>query len=141
MPKKLSHKVILRALEKISSIRTFRFAERQQSFLRYIVRETLDGRAAQLKEYSIGIAVFGKGEAFDPRLDSIVRVEARKLRARLAKYAETEGKNDSVRFELPVGSYAPVFGSFAASPNAGLPKAGLSKHVQHLSATPRKKRL
>ena len=83
MPRQLSPNSVLQTLEKISSSRTFRFAARQRSFLRYIVRETLEGRADQLKEYSIGLAVFQKSETFDPRLDSIVRVEARKLRARL----------------------------------------------------------
>jgi TolB-like protein len=82
--------------------------------LSYLVIETLEGRSDHLKEYSIGIAVFGKEPTFDPRLDSIVRVEAHKLRARLAKYFDTEGKSDPVRVELPVGRYLPVFGTGAA---------------------------
>ena len=109
MPGQLSADSILQALEKISSSRTFRFAQGQRSFLDYIVREALAGRADRLNERSIGIAVFRKQEPFDPRLDAIVRVEARKLRARLAKYSEAEGQSDRIRFELPVGRYTPVF--------------------------------
>lgn len=61
-----------------------------------------------IKEYSVGIEVFHRGDAFDPRMDNIVRAEARKLRARLAKYYATEGSADQVRFEFPKGSYAPL---------------------------------
>jgi len=126
MPRQLSPNSVLQTLEKISSSRTFRFAARQRSFLRYIVRKTLEGRADQLKEYSIGLAVFQKSETFDPRLDSIVRVEARKLRARLGKYSETEGSNDPIKFELPLGSYTPVFGRVPVLSRAGFSEIGLS---------------
>jgi len=95
--------------EKVLASRTFRTAAAQRNFLRYVVTEAISGRAELLKEYSIGIAVFHKREGFDPRLDSIVRTEAHKLRARLAKYYRIEGKEDALRIEIPVGKYAPVF--------------------------------
>jgi hypothetical protein len=75
-------------MEKIIASRTFRSAAAQRDFLRYAVTEELEGRGHLLKEYSIGVAVFRRDESFDPRLDSIVRTEARKLRARLARYFE-----------------------------------------------------
>ena len=96
-------------MEKIIASRTFRTAAAQRNFLRYVITEAAQGRAELLKEYSIGVAVFQKREAFDPRLDSIVRTEAHKLRARLAKYYEIEGKEDVLRIEIPVGKYAPLF--------------------------------
>jgi TolB-like protein len=96
-------------MERVVASRTFRTAAAQRNFLRYVVTEMVGGRAELLKEYSIGVAVFQKSEAFDPRLDSIVRTEAHKLRARLAKYYEIEGKGDAFRIEIPVGKYAPVF--------------------------------
>jgi TolB-like protein/Tfp pilus assembly protein PilF len=105
----LSSQLIGRELEKIVSSRTFRPAAAQRDFLRYAVSEELEGRGHLLKEYSIGIAVFRKGESFDPRLDSIVRTEARKLRARLVRYFETEGKADPIRIHFPIGKYTPVF--------------------------------
>lgn len=114
MTTELSPDLILGEIERIRASRAFQRASRQKSLLSYLVIETLEGRSDLLKEYSIGIAVFGKEPTFDPRLDSIVRVEAHKLRARLAKYFDTEGKSDPVRVELPVGRYLPVFGTGAA---------------------------
>src|SRR5207248_389416 len=99
----LSSASILREMEKIIASRTFCSAAGQRNFLRYAVGETVSGRGHLLKEYSIGVAVFRKKESFDPRLDSIVRSEARKLRARLTKYFETEGKADPLRIQIPVG--------------------------------------
>ena len=105
----LSSQLIRREMEKIASSRTFQPAAAQRDFLRFAVTEELEGRGHLLKEYAIGIAVFRKDESFDPRLDSIVRTGARKLRARLARYFETEGKSDLVRIHFPVGKYTPVF--------------------------------
>jgi hypothetical protein len=73
--------LIVQSMEAITCGRTFSRAARQRAFLRHVIEETLAGRAEQLKEYSIGIAVFGRPPSFDPRLSSIVRTEARKLRA------------------------------------------------------------
>jgi TolB-like protein/Flp pilus assembly protein TadD len=105
----LDPEAILREIEKIASSRTFRSAAGQRDFLRYVVTEELQGRGHLLKEYSIGVAVFRKNESFDPRLDSIVRAEAHKVRLRLSKYFDNEGLEDLIRIELPLGKYAPVF--------------------------------
>ena len=67
------------------------------------------GRGDQLKEYVIGVQVFDKGASFDPRADPIVRVQARRLRARLARYYREEGAENPVVLDLPKGGYAPVF--------------------------------
>ncbi len=99
-------------LEKILGSRTFRSAQSQSRFLRYAVEETIAGRGHMVKEYVIGSEVFGRGESFDPRLDPIVRTEARKLRARLDKYYEGEAPGaveDPVRIEFHKGSYVPTF--------------------------------
>jgi TolB-like protein/tetratricopeptide (TPR) repeat protein len=105
-------------LEKVLRSRTFSRAAGQRKFLRYAVTEALEGRGHLLKEYSIG--AFLRGDSFDPRVDSIVRTEARKLRARLAKYFETEGRADPLRIHLPVGKYVPVF---TAASRHGYPSA------------------
>jgi hypothetical protein len=78
-------------------------------FLRYVVEETAAGRGAAIKEYTLGLNVFDRGDEFNPRLDPIVRVQARNLRSRLEKYYETVGAEDPVRIELPKGTYVPVF--------------------------------
>lgn len=78
-------------------------------FLRFVVEQTLRNRAVRLKEYLIGVTVFERGENFNPGTDPIVRVQARRLRAKLAQYYETEGWSDPVRIDLPSGRYVPAF--------------------------------
>ena len=78
-------------------------------FLRFIVVETLAGHSGSIKEYSLGVNVFGRGDDFNPRLDPIVRVQARNLRGRIARYYSGEGAADPVVIDLPKGAYVPVF--------------------------------
>jgi hypothetical protein len=78
-------------------------------FLRYVVEETLAGRASGIKEQVLGLEVFDRGPEFNPRLDPIVRVQARNLRMRMAKYYAGPGQADPIRIELPKGTYIPVF--------------------------------
>ena len=96
-------------LKRVLGSKTFRLAQSQQKFLKYTVEETLAGRGDLIKEYLIGTEALGRGEAFDPRLDPIVRTQARKLRARLALYYQTEGIAERLRIEYPKGSYVAVF--------------------------------
>jgi serine/threonine-protein kinase len=78
-------------------------------FLRLAVTETLEGRSADLKEYRFGLEVFDREASFDPGADPIVRVEARRLRAKLAKYYGSDGRYDDIVVELPKGGYVPSF--------------------------------
>jgi len=77
--------------------------------LRFIVEETLDGRAESLSEFTLGVRVFNRREDFNPRTDPIVRVQAHHLRARLAQYYAGPGAGDAVVVELPPRKYVPVF--------------------------------
>src|SRR3954468_18090416 len=96
-------------LTRILASATFQQGDRLKRFLTFIVSEALAGRRNQLKEYVIGVQVFGKEESLDPRTDPIVRVQARRLRAKLVRYYREEGRADEVIVELPKGGYAPVF--------------------------------
>ena len=96
-------------LGRILGSATFRQVDRLKRFLNFIVSESLAGRGHQLKEYVIGVQVFDKDTSFDPRADPIVRVQARRLRARLVRYYREEGGDDLVIIDLPKGGYAPVF--------------------------------
>ena len=96
-------------LERVLTSVTFRQVDRLKRFLNFIVTESLGGRGDQLKEYVIGVQVFDKDSSFDPRADPIVRVQARRLRARLVRYYREEGATDALVIELPKGGYAPVF--------------------------------
>lgn len=74
-------------------------------FLGYVVAHLIDGTAAALKEYTIGVDVFRRGADFDPRVDTIVRVQARRLRERLDRYYATAGLADPLRIVMPKGHY------------------------------------
>lgn len=78
-------------------------------FLHFAVHQKLRNRSVRLKEYLIGVAVFDRGESFNPGTDPIVRVQARRLRSKLDLYYETEGRTDTVLIQLPCGGYVPVF--------------------------------
>jgi TolB-like protein/Flp pilus assembly protein TadD len=96
-------------LRRILASREFAASDRMCRFLRLAVIETLEGRSDDLKEYRLGLEVFDRPESFDPGADPIVRVEARRLRAKLAKYYGNDGRYDQVVIELPKGGYVPSF--------------------------------
>src|SRR5438477_3655778 len=98
------------ALDRILASHAFVGSRRPGNFLKYVVEETLEGREERIKEYSIATDVFGRDQSFDPRMDPIVRVEATKLRSRLASYYEQEGQPDAIRIDLPKRGYVPAFG-------------------------------
>lgn len=100
---------VRKVLNDIVQSKTFKQVDRLQRFLTYIVEETLAGRGDSLKEYPVGVDVFGKDPSFDPRMDPIVRVQARRLRMRLVTYYAEEGQGDPVVIELPKGGYTPIF--------------------------------
>lgn len=93
---------------------TFSASERHRRFLRFVVDQALKGETDKLNEFVLGFEVFDKNATFDPRIDSIVRVEARRLRERLKKYYLDEGSNDSIIITLRPRSFVPEFGEPAA---------------------------
>ena len=86
---------------------SFAKARRRQQFLEYIVNETLAGRSDRLTGYSIALEVFERPETFDPIVDTVVRVEAGRVREKLREYYRAEGQSDPVRIDLPKGTYRP----------------------------------
>ena len=103
-------RAVRKQLERILANSEFAQSERMCRFLRLAVEYSLGNRAGELKEYLIGVEVFDR-PAFDPRVDPIVRVEARRLRSKLEKYYEGEGARDEILIALPKGGYAAVFAS------------------------------
>jgi serine/threonine-protein kinase len=101
--------MVANQLTRILSSPDFVNSDKLCAFLKYIVAKSLAGETAQIKEYTIGVEVFGKPETFDPRVDTLVRVQASKLRARLEKYNSGLGLEDPIHIELPRGTYVPVF--------------------------------
>jgi len=104
-------------LQNIVASEEFAKSERLCRFLRYTVELAVTGKAQQLNQYAVGRDVFDRGESYDPRIDSIVRVEACRLRAKLRRYYERH-RTDRVLFEFPLGSYAPKFRERTYAPPA-----------------------
>ncbi len=96
-------------LARVLASQEFRTSRRSQEFLRYVVENTLAGRTDTLKERTIGIDVFARPASYDPANDATVRVKAGEVRKRLDRYYATEGTADTLRIELPAGTYIPEF--------------------------------
>jgi TolB-like protein len=114
------HKAVREELDRILKSDQFLQSQRRRRFLEYIVNETLAGRSGRLKGYNIAREVFDRPEEFDPNTDSIVRMEAARLRDRLREYYEGDGRNDPLRIELPKGTYTP---QIEFRQNVGTPSA------------------
>jgi adenylate cyclase len=111
-------------LDRVLASDTFAGSARLSRFLRYVVERTLAGEGDRLKEYAVGVDVFDRDDAYDPRLDSLVRVEAGRLRTKLSEYYGAAGAADPVIIRMPRGSYAPVFDEReSAPPDAAAPAA------------------
>lgn len=108
-PSAISPDEIRAALARVLGSSGFVNSARLSQFLRLAVEQTLAGQAEQLKEFTIGHDVFDRGPDFDPRTDSIVRVEALRLRRKLAEYYDGAGAEDPVLILFQPGSYAPRF--------------------------------
>jgi len=109
-------------LQRIIECPEFDASDRNRRFLQYVVDETLAGRAERIKAYSIATSAFGRDACFDPATDPIIRIEASRLRRSLERYYLTAGQRDSIRIEIPKGSYVPTFRAATADqPISGLP--------------------
>lgn len=105
-------------LDRVLASETFAGSARLSRFLRYVVERTLAGEGDRLKEYAVGVDVFDRDDGYDPRLDSLVRVEAGRLRTKLSEYYGAAGAADPVIIRMPRGSYAPVFDERESVPPA-----------------------
>jgi TolB-like protein len=100
---------IERQLDRILASDEFRKCPQLFRFLRFAVAEAMSGRDGGSKERLIGIEVFGRPADYDAGADPVVRVEARRLRAKLAEYYSRAGQNDPWEIRLPKGGYVPSF--------------------------------
>ena len=108
------------ALERLLASACFARSSRLAGFLRFIVNEYLAGCETSPKEYVLGVQVFDRDPGYDPRIDPIVRVQARQLRFKLREYYGTAGCNDPIRIEIPKGSYVATI-SYTAGISADEP--------------------
>lgn len=108
-------KAVREQLNRLKDSPIFVGSDRLVDFLQFIVEAALDNKSASLKEATIGNAVYSRNPPYDPRIDSTVRVEARRLRRKLEEYYLGVGKSDPIRIGLPIGGYVPRF-SFSTMP-------------------------
>jgi hypothetical protein len=95
--------------------------------LRYLAGHALESPHVPIKEYQIATEVFGRSQNFDPRIDSTVRVQTSRLRAKLAEYYASVGSTDSWQIEIPKGSYSLIFHEGSASKQIAIePPAAIS---------------
>lgn len=115
-------------LARILASAGFANAPSLRRLLSHIVESRLRDAACSLKEYALGVEVFGRGAGFDPATDTIVRVHARRLRTRLQAYYAADGRDDPVRIDVPKGHYEPVF-TTAATAAKPRPPASSGSHA------------
>ena len=113
--------------------------------LTYICARYFEGQAEQIKEYNIAVEAFGRPADFDQKKDSIVRVEAHRLRKRLKQFYENEGASHALQIEIPPGQYIPRFvprddpgravpAEIASAPVAPTPRRALGSNLGWIAA-------
>lgn len=103
-------------VERILQSETLRNADALRRLLAYLAEKSISGEADQLKEYVIGLEAFGKPPDYDPRQDSIVRLQVGRLRQKLTEYYLSEGKDDPVVVDLPKGHFKLSFETRPGAP-------------------------
>jgi hypothetical protein len=96
-------------IEKLLASHSLHGSESLCKLLRYLANHSLEHPGTSPKEYQIATEVFGRQEDFDPHIDSMVRVQAGRLRTKLSEYYSTEGSEDSILVEIPKGTYGLTF--------------------------------
>jgi hypothetical protein len=100
---------IRRQLERMLASPLFKFSKRYPNLLRYVVEHTLEGSGGELKERTLGVAVFGREPDYDTNVDPVVRATAGEIRKRIAQYYHEPGHAHELRIDLSPRSYIPEF--------------------------------
>ena len=130
---------------------TFRNALTLQQLLQFLADKAVSGSTEGLKEYTIGVEAFGRKQDFDPKIDTIVRVQIHRLRQKLKEYYDAEGTHDPILVAIPKGHYLPSFDLFSvptpefhqdSASQPDTPVSGANRFTQHddaPSASPKKR--
>jgi hypothetical protein len=108
-PEELSAEQNQQQLQRILHSNTLRNSVTLQQLLQFLVARSMQGNPDGLKEYTIGVEAFGRKPDFDPKTDTIVRVQTHRLRQKLKEYYGQEGLHDPILIEIPKGHYCPIF--------------------------------
>src|SRR5436309_114045 len=117
---------IRQQVDRLIQSKTFQNSEAHRRLLQYLAERTLSGDAGRLKEYTVGLEAFGKPPSYDPKYDSIVRLQVGRLRQKLAVYYQSEANGDLVQVTLPKGAFKLVFEP-RQGPEADQPAAARSR--------------
>jgi hypothetical protein len=98
-------------IDRLLQSKTFQTSEVHRRLLQYLADRTLASDADRLKEYTVGLEAFGKPPSYDPKHDSIVRLQMGRLRQKLAVYYQSEANGDPVLVSIPKGGFKLVFES------------------------------
>jgi hypothetical protein len=123
----------LRQIDKVANSHVLHGSESLCKLLRYLAEHALDHPGSSLKEYQIATEVFGRPQDFDPQHDSTIRVQAGRLRVKLAEYYSSEGAEDSLVVEVPKGSY--VLSFHRRSPGAARAHVAGWRELDRIEAT------
>src|ERR1700704_1029240 len=102
-------------IQRLVQSKAFKTSEVHRNLLNYLAEKSLAGTAQNLKEYTVGLDVFGKPASYDPRQESVVRMHVGRLRQKLAEYYRTDGQDDPVIVDLPKGAFTLIFSSRPAA--------------------------
>ena len=111
-------------LDRILEHPEFKATARVRDFLRFVVEQTLQGNARQLKGFTIAREVFGRDKNFDAAHDPVVRIQAGRLRRAIERYYLVAGSHDPIRIDIPKGGYVPVFSEHAGLESDELMQTG-----------------
>jgi hypothetical protein len=125
---------ILGQVERLVGSHALHGSESLCKLLKYLARHALDHPGVSVKEYQIATEVFGRQDNFDPQVDSAVRVQAGRLRAKLAEYYASEGAEDSIIVELPKGMYVLSFHPRSGNGRSG--RAAVNETAHEAKAEP-----
>lgn len=137
MPSKTQFSEERQELEAVLNSGIFARSPSLAQFLRYICEKFFEGHGEEIKEYNVAVDALGRPADFDQKKDSIVRVEAHRLRKRLQDYYRGDGAAHPFQITIPPGSYVPVFtpnghhaAEIAAVEEAAEPETELAKDTE-----------
>src|SRR5580658_11372961 len=96
-------------IQRILQSKAFRTSEVQRNLFAYLAEKSISGTADSLKEYTVGLDVFGKPASYDPRQESVVRMHVGRLRQKLVEYYRSEGVDDPIFVDVPKGGFKVIF--------------------------------
>ncbi|HKV24652.1 MAG TPA: helix-turn-helix domain-containing protein [Candidatus Acidoferrum sp.] len=96
---------LLEQIDRLASSHALHGSESLCKLLRYLAKHAVEHPGAPIKEFQIATEVFGRSADFDPQLDSMVRVQAGRLRSKLTEYYSSDGAEDPIVVEIPKGNY------------------------------------